>query len=163
MSLTETLEPTRERIAKGNFERPSHDLKTARVAYKALSIFDTLYEAGKLTSDERDAYQRLERHYRGSLGVRVDNGYAGEGYSDDYQPAQTVHASELAYLATVVACQLTWRALIDTVEERATPAEIGQRVMRMGNRPQAYIAGLTVIKLGLRKIAHSRPRSRERP
>lgn len=160
--MLDTITPTDERLSKSAFVAPSTDQRSKRPAYKALSIFETLYVSGKLTNEEWQAAERLTTHYLGSLGVKVGDGHGCS--ADDRQPAQTVHSSELAHLQKTIDCGPTWRALLDTVQELATPQEIGRRITPdISNRPQLYTAGLVVLKLGLRKIARIAPRSRDRP
>jgi len=163
MSLTETLSPTPERLNKSRFETPSTDQKVKRDAYRAMSIFQSLYASGKLSSEELYASEHLERHYWGAMGAKVGDKGSGE-VSDNHQPAITVHNAALDAMSKLIDCPMTWRALVDTVEERATPQDIGRRLLpECGNRPQSFIAGLAIIKLGLRKIANYRSRARERP
>lgn len=150
----DTLAPTPELLSKGgHWERPTTDQRTNRVAYRKLSIFESLHQAGKLSDGAKRAADKLTRHLIGSTGVNVGSGDGGTDTSDMVEVPSIWHGQKVAEMKRVVANASQWSALVDTAMEVRDIEAIGRSWMGCKQRGQAYIAGLSLIRLGLERLS----------
>lgn len=150
-------EPTPEVIlAYGNrLHAPVTDQRSRRDAYRVTSRMEALRDVGKISEPEYRAALKMERHYLGALGVDVRAGDDPGGHEDlEAEEAVVYHGQMLAEMRKLLSSE-QYRALCEIIQDQATLEEIGRRAfadLAISNRPQAYIAGLVLIKIGLRVI-----------
>lgn len=150
----DTITPTAELLAKGGtWERPHTDQRTNRVAYRKLSTFEALHQAGKLSDGAKLASDKLTRHLIGATGANVSSGNGGTDISDLVEVPSIWHGQKVAEMKRVVANADQWAALVDTALEVRDVEAIGRGWMGCKQRGQAYIAGLSLIRLGLERLA----------
>lgn len=149
----DTITPTPELLRKGgHWEKPHTDQKTARVAYRKLSTFESLHQAGKLSDGAFLAGQKLTKHLIGATGVNVGSG-AGLEPSDMVEYPTTYHGQKVAEMKAVVDSDDQWLALVATVDETLTLPQIGSAWLKTRDRAQSYIAGLALVRMGLDTLA----------
>lgn len=149
----DTIAPTAELLAKGGtWERPTTDQRTNRVAYRKLSVFESLHQAGKISDGAKLASDKLVKHIIGATGVNVGSG-GGLEPSDMVEFPAIYHGQKVAELKAVVDSPDQWNALVRTVEETATLEEIGRQWLGYKKREVSYVAGLALVRLGLDTIA----------
>lgn len=157
----DALAPTPEFLRKhagAQIEAPQRDRQTNRVAYRRLTPFESLHKAGRLTDDEFLAGQKLTRHWLGSTGVDVRQGFgAAPDDPDTLDFPTTYHGQKLAEMRRAVGNPRQWGALMALAEEHLALEEIGRAWLKCQQRGQAFIAGLALVKLGLDRIASARP------
>lgn len=161
MSITETIAPTRERMAKlskAQVERPEESPTAKRKYHRTLSPFAVLYRVGKINEGCLKAADKLTKHYWGAQGVHVGdgdlNGHIGTDHDATEYP-RTYHAQKLAQLRQIVDSARQWDVLLDMVEERADLAAAGKSWLGGKDKAQCYTAGLALARMGLDSIAEA--------
>lgn len=150
----DTITPTPELLRKGgHWERPSTDQKTNRVAYRKLSVFESLHQQGKISDGAKLASDKLTRHLIGATGANVGSGDGGTDTSDMVEVPSIWHGQKVAEMRRVVANADQWSALVDIALEVRDIEAVGRGWMGCKQRGQAYIAGLSLIRLGLERLA----------
>lgn len=146
-STAEKIDPTPQRIAKGDVLRPQVDRETNRPYHRSVDEFDRLYAAGSIDWHAKLAADKLKRHYMGSLGVNVAT---GEGIAQDEacEYPRTYHAQKLDQAQKAVTSRM-WRGLLILLTEQGGPFHVGSAVCQIKNTPQARAAGLTLISEAL--------------
>jgi hypothetical protein len=141
--MTDTLSPTRERIAKGHVEPPERSQKQSRQYHRAIDVFERMRLRGTLDSHQLDALKKMERHLLGSLGVDVRSGDGG-GFSDvEGIPSITYHSSKVAEVSGIVPDR-QFAALSLVVLEGWELAKVGTVLCKFKS-PGAAIAAATVL------------------
>lgn len=149
----DTIAPTPELLRKGGtWERPTTDQRTNRVAYRKLSTFESLHQSGKLSDGAKLASDKLTKHIIGATGVNVGSG-GGLEPSDMVEYPITYHSQKVAEMRAVVDSPVQWQALVALVEETKTLEQLGAAWLNTGSRPQSYIAGLALVRMGLDTLA----------
>lgn len=154
MSITDTIGPTPERLAKipkARLQRPELTQTVKRVAYRKLDMFEGLHKSGRISDACLRAGEKLTLHYMGAQGVNVGTG--GGSVDLDREFPQIYHGQMLARIRSTVANARQWDALCQMVEETADLATIGRHWLGCRQRGQAYIAGVALIAMALEKIA----------
>jgi hypothetical protein len=149
----DTITPTPEFLSKGgHWEKPTTDQRTNRAAYRKLSVFESLHQAGKISDGAKLASDKLVKHIIGATGVNVGSG-GGLNPSDMVEFPAIYHGQKVAEMKAVVDSPVQWAALVAIVEETKTLEQLGAAWLNTGSRPQSYIAGLALIRMGLDTIA----------
>lgn len=149
----DTITPTIELLRKGgHWEKPTTDQRTNRVAYRKLSVFESLHQAGKISDGAKLASDKLVKHIIGATGVNVGSG-GGLNPSDMVEIPSIYHGQKVAELKAVVDNPDQWGALVKLAEETATLEEIGRQWLGYRKREVSYVAGLALVRLGLDTIA----------
>ena len=152
MTLTETITPTRERLAKGKIEHPMFDQSTRRPYHRAVHKFEDLYQNGKINEGCFEAGSKLMRHHYGALGINVSSGDGANG-QDCMEYPQSYHAQMLAKAQKHVDHADCWAALSAMIEETRTLPEIGEAWLGCRDKARAYIAGLALVSMGLQRLS----------
>lgn len=148
---TEALAPTPEQLAKSVYETPRRDQTVNRIAYRRRSPLDTLWDRGEITHAMHLAAHKLDYHYRGAQGVRVQYG-ENTALNADTEFPRTYHAQKLAE-AENHTLPSEWQALMGMVTETETLQDIGQRFRRVAVEKLARAQGLTLVSCGLERLA----------
>lgn len=157
MSITDTIGPTPERLAKipkGRLERPELTQTVKRVAYRKLDMFEGLHKSGRISDACLRASQKLTLHYMGAQGVNVGKGNGGH-IDMDREDSRTYHSQMVARIRQTVDSPRQWGALCEMIEETADLEAIGRGWMKCRQRGQAYIAGVSLVAMGLETIAEA--------
>jgi len=157
MSLADTIGPTPEQLAKvhrSRWERPEISQTVKRVAFSRLDMFEGLHKVGRISDACLSASKKLTLHYMGAQGVNVGSGDGGSGDLDREFP-RTYHAQKLAQIRSLVDNARQWDVLCQAVEETANLESIGREWLGCRQRGQAYIAGLSLLRMGLETIAEA--------
>ena len=154
MSLTDTIAPTRERIAKGDIEAPSIDRRTDRRAYRAVTtpacVEGDLARAFADFVDDVAAAQS-EPACIGSYGEAIGGGdklAAVAGLID-----RRIKAGWAIARAVDGMSDPTTQAAIIRLAAGHTPERIGRELLGKGNKPQAIAAATERIKSGCWHLA----------
>lgn len=157
MSLQDTVAPTPERLAKIPKQRllkPETTQTVKRIAYRKLDMFEGLHKSGRISDACMSAAKKLTVHYMGAQGVNVGSGDGG--CPDlDREDSRTYHSQKLAQLRQIVDSARQWDALCEMVQETADLERIGRAWLKCRQRGQAYIAGLSLVAMGLETIAQA--------
>lgn len=146
-STAEKIDPTPQRIAKGDVQRPQIDRETNRPYHRAVDEFDRLYAAGSIDWHAKLAADKLKRHYMGSLGVNVAT---GEGIAPDEacEYPRTYHAQKLDQAQRAVTSRM-WKGLVILLTEQGNVMHVGSSVCQRKQEGQARAAGVTLISEAL--------------
>lgn len=152
MSHPDSLGPTAERLSKSEgYDAPHVDKDTNRLAYRVLTIFETLHKRGDIEGDHLAAAKKLEKHYLGALGHDVRT---GEGSTEDpLEYPRSYHAQKLAQAQSEI-LHREWIALHILLDERGSLIEIGRTFRPIGSREIARATGLAIVTTGLERLAY---------
>lgn len=159
----DAIAPTKERLKHARAHvAPEIGQTTNRPYHRIVDEFDRLYNAGSLEWEQKEAADRLKRHWIGAQGVNVGN---GDGVPDSVcEYPRTLHAQKIAEAERVVTPAM-WDGLEMLLTEAGGIEHVGGAVCRRKNPVQARAAGLVLIQSALDLIARlwgisSRPPSR---
>lgn len=158
MSITDTLAPTPERLAKVNTEhrRPTQDREKKQDAHYIVPVFVALRDRGQITEEAYFAAERLSRHIDGAwriAGVTSAYGERVGGKKDADLDRRVMHGQCLKNARTAIDCPRTWDALISLIEDTSDLEAIGRGWLGCKQRGQAYIAGVALVRTGLDRLA----------
>ncbi len=148
----ETLAPTREWIAKGDYEPPQLNQRYVRPTWRRKSAFERIKT---LEPEHRQAIARLERHYYGAQGIDVRMDDESHGDRDDVPDEFAIHrhAGLLENAKKEVRSPRVWKALICQIESTLTPQDIGQQWAGIKSRDGAKKWAERLIVGGLDALA----------
>lgn len=148
------IAPTPERLAKGHFQKPVNNQKEKREYTRHLDLFHQLYRKTALSYEQLAAADKLDRHYKGSLGhdVRATDEHTDELRDLDGIPPIFYHGEKIAQARSVVPFR-QWQALTLALEGTDDLAAIGGVICKRKDRSQASAAALVLVQEGLSVLA----------
>lgn len=157
MSLIETVAPTPERLRRDPFERPQHDQKIDRPAFRMLTVPEQM----GLPPELCDAYLDFVRSVEEASAVRSGIGDYGERVNGGSDP----HASMAALADRRIKASWAVARAVHTITDKKTaqvlvcllagdkPEQIGRQVLGKRNRPQAVAAAHERIEMACVALA----------
>lgn len=151
--MDDALSPTVEWLRKHEYEPPQIDQQTNRRAWRKLSPFDQIYKRGEIEYCQFRAAEKLEAHWRGSMGhdVRQSDDQAGSS-GERLEYPRSYHAQMLAKAKETVLPR-EWLALMSLLEETDDLQSIGRKWRAVGTAKIARAQGLALVSTGLERLA----------
>ena len=154
MSLTETIEPTRERLRRGDVQGTRVDQKTDRRAYMALGTWERLLRDKAIRPEHYQAAAKLNRHNLGAMGVDVRS---GDGPGDPCcEFPRTYHAQKMAEAFGILSRREAWALsglLNDAFADGTELVDIGRQMTGWSCRKQCKGYGQSLVQTALERIA----------
>lgn len=153
------------RYDKIRYQPPLIDQTTKRTATKLKCPFEALYDEKKLDDFELAAGLKLARHYRGALGKSSGVSKYGESLdrsvdnSDDgdegtWTPAEKkyYHGQKMEQAEAGLDHRRAWAAMVGLLDGQRTLEDVGRDWFGCKSKQQAYIAGVALVREGLRAL-----------
>jgi hypothetical protein len=155
MSLNEVIEPTRERIRRGDIQGTRVDQKTDRRQFYAMGTWEKLLKEDSIKPEHYRAAAKLYRHNLGAMGVDVRNDDdAGGDTVVEY--SRTYHAQKMAEALGVLTRKESWAIvglLNDAFGQRGALEYIGRVQTGWSCRHRCKGFGQSLVQTALERIA----------